>query len=390
MIVKDEATNLPNCLASVKELVEEIVVVDTGSTDNTIAIATDAGARVERLEWPNDFAIARNYALQFVQTDWVLVLDADEVLLNRAIAPIREAILQPQHLVVNLLRLEVGAAQSPYSLVSRLFRHHPAIQFQRPFHELIDTSIEALMQQEPDWQVITLADIAIEHFGYQADAINQRQKLTRAQAMMTNYLAQHPQDAYVCSKLGGLLIQTGEISPALALLQQGLASSPTDAATQYELHYHLGLAYSASHQERLAIQHYQIALNQTLPDSLKLGAYNNLGSLYKEQGDLNAARLNFQRLVEIAPDFAMGHYNLGATLRSIGDLPAAIEAYQRAIQLEPNYGEAYQNLGVAFLQQGRVAESLGAFRQALQKLETTQPETALALRQGLAEMGLMP
>lgn len=387
MIVKDEAKNLPRCLASVSGVVDAMVVVDTGSQDNTVAIATAAGALVKSVPWQNDFALARNHALQFVQTDWVLVLDADEVLLPTAIERVHQAIQHPQNLVVNLLRREVGAAQSPYSLVSRLFRRHPALQFQRPFHELIDASVETLLTQEPHWQVISLAEAAIDHYGYQTDAIQQKQKLERAQTMMAAYLAQHPDDAYVCSKLGGLFVQIGEIRKALSLLQQGLGTTPTDPATCYELHFHLGLAYSTNQQDDLAQIHYQLALAEEIPAPLKIGAYNNLGSLLKEQGNLTAALPQFQHLVKIAPDFAIGYYNLGATLRGLGDLSGAISAYQQALTLDPNYGEAYQNLGVALLQQGRISESIAAFQQALVRLEVTQPQAAQALRQGLVEMG---
>lgn len=80
MIVKDEQNNLPNTLESVKALVDEIVILDTGSTDSTVQIAKSYGAKVrEGFPWSDDFALARNEALEMVQSDWVLVLDADEI-----------------------------------------------------------------------------------------------------------------------------------------------------------------------------------------------------------------------------------------------------------------------------------------------------------------------
>ncbi|NEQ17165.1 MAG: glycosyltransferase family 2 protein, partial [Moorea sp. SIO3E2] len=77
MIVKDEEESLPQCLSSVKDVVDEMVVLDTGSTDRTIEVAQSYGARVYQFEWCNDFAAARNQALKYVQGEWVLVLDAD-------------------------------------------------------------------------------------------------------------------------------------------------------------------------------------------------------------------------------------------------------------------------------------------------------------------------
>ena len=80
MIVRDEEARLGECLRSVRGFADEMVVVDTGSTDATVAIAEAAGARVEQITWPGDFAPARNQALEFLPCDWGLVLDADEQL----------------------------------------------------------------------------------------------------------------------------------------------------------------------------------------------------------------------------------------------------------------------------------------------------------------------
>jgi glycosyltransferase involved in cell wall biosynthesis len=81
MIVRDEAAQLRDCLESVADFVDEMVVLDTGSADDSVAIAEDCGAVVHHLAWPGDFAPARNRALELVSGDWVLVLDADERLL---------------------------------------------------------------------------------------------------------------------------------------------------------------------------------------------------------------------------------------------------------------------------------------------------------------------
>ena len=125
MIVRDEAERIEACLASVRDLVDEMVVVDTGSSDDTVHRAQAAGARVEQLPWPGDFAPARNAALEMVKGDWVLVLDGDELLLPEAIPALKELMADPEVLVINLLRYERGAAMAPYSNVSRLFRRHP-------------------------------------------------------------------------------------------------------------------------------------------------------------------------------------------------------------------------------------------------------------------------
>ena len=92
VIAKDEAAMLPGLLSSVVGVVDEIVLVDTGSSDATAAIARSAGAKVVDHPWRDDFADARNRALAESTGDWVLVLDCDERLAPGAGAVIRKAI----------------------------------------------------------------------------------------------------------------------------------------------------------------------------------------------------------------------------------------------------------------------------------------------------------
>ena len=75
MVVKNEADNLLRCLQSVSGIVDEVIVLDTGSTDLTIPVAQSLGAKVYESTWQNDFALARNECLTHAQGDWILVLD---------------------------------------------------------------------------------------------------------------------------------------------------------------------------------------------------------------------------------------------------------------------------------------------------------------------------
>lgn len=183
MIVKDEEANLPRCLQSLKPIVHELVIVDTGSGDRTRAIAEVFGARLFERAWDGDFAAARNAALEQARGDWVLVMDADEV-----IAP------QDYELFRNCLRAdttpagyimltrnyrnsvsiegwrandgsyplqELGGGWVPSSKI-RLFPNQAAIRFEQPVHELVDYSIERL--QLP----VQSLDIPIHHYGYLA------------------------------------------------------------------------------------------------------------------------------------------------------------------------------------------------------------------------------
>ncbi|MEH2425653.1 MAG: glycosyltransferase [Nostoc sp.] len=389
MIVKNEAATLPKCLNSVRKVVDEMVVLDTGSIDRTPNIAQQLGAKVHHFKWCNDFSAARNAALKYVTGDWILVLDADETLTPAIVPQLREAIARDEYLLLNLLRHEVGAEQSPYSLVSRLFRNHPDIHFDRPYHALVDDSVSAILTKEPHWQVGYLPGVALLHVGYQKSAIAQNNKYAKAAAAMSGFLATHPNDPYVCSKLGALYVETGKISLGMELLRRGIIAAEENYDILYELHYHLGIAYSRLQKSPQAISHYQAAIKLPIYPMLKLGAYNNLGNLLKAAGDFNGAKTAYATALKIDHTFVFGHYNLAMTFKALGLFIDAIAYYQNAIELNPNYAEAYQNLGVVLLKVGNHQDSLTAFRKAIAIHERYNPEEAKRLRQGLREMELM-
>jgi len=397
MIVKDEADHLPRCLTSVAGYVDECIVLDTGSTDGTVALAQGGGATVHQVPWPNDFAAARNQALAHATGDWLLVLDADEVLLPEAGAALRridqgepyQGIPADTLLLVNLMRLEVGAPQSPYSLVSRFFRRLPAVRFERPYHETVDDSVLALQRQQPHWQLATLDGVALHHYGYTAAAVARRNKTHRARTLMEQYLATHPQDSYLLNKLAALYVQEGDPALALPCLTQALAHlDGHDPATAYELYFHRGLLHRQQQALPQAVADYQQAITQPILPALKLGAYLNLGSALTLLGQPDAAITVLTEAAAIDPSYGLTYYNLGVAHRRRGDLPAAIAAYQQATTLQPDYAPAHQNLAVAYVKTGQMATAIVAFNRALALLDSQDPAAALALRQGIRGLGL--
>lgn len=423
MIVKNEESTLSRCLESVQSLVDEIVILDTGSTDKTPEIAQQFGANLQYFQWGNDFSAARNEALKYVTGDWVLVLDADEVLTPEIIPQIREAINIDDYLLINLVRQEVGANQSPYFLVSRLFRNHPDITFSSPYHALIDDSIAAILKKETYWQFGYLPTVAILHSRSKPKVINQQSqytnKYTEVAATMAKLLAANPDDAYICSKLGALYVEMGKVNEGIDLLNRGLNQvvgkknkpdkkalswlkdsqsrkiknsidaeiTETNYAILYELNYHLGIAHTHLKNYPVAISHYQAALKLPIYPLLKLGGYNNLGSLLKATGDLPGAKNAYETALKIDDSFVIGYYNLGMVCKAMGLLVEAIEAYNCAIYLNPDYAEAYQNLGVVLLKAGDVENSLAAFEYAISLHQQNNPQEAKRLLQGLQEMG---
>ena len=395
MIVRDEEHLLGACLDSVKDCVDNVVIVDTGSIDRTVEIAqafnSQLPTQVHHFTWCDDFSAARNAALKYVTGDWVLVLDADERLVEGIASEIRSAIASPDRLVVNLIRQEVGADQSPYSLVSRLFRRHPKIEFKRPYHAMIDDAVEHILQQEPDWNIVTIDRVSILHEGYQTELIVSRDKVHKARQAMERFLNSNPTDPYVCSKLGALYCDVGEIAKGRMLLERGLQSPNLDPNTRYELEYHVGSLCAKQGEVQAADDAYQRAIAQPIPDKLKLGAIVNWGVLRQTHDDLETAAWIYQEAIRIDATCTVAHYNLGLTFKAMGDLLASLQCYQTAIALQPNNASIYQNLGVVLMKLGRSDESLTAFKSAIklhQHKNTPESwtESELIVR-SLCEMG---
>jgi tetratricopeptide (TPR) repeat protein len=370
MIVRNEAARIEACLRSVQGFVDEMVVLDTGSTDATIAIAEALGARVLRIPWPGDFAPARNQALEAARGDWVLVLDADEQLRPEAREPLQQLMAEPDALVINLLRRERGAGQSPYSNVSRLFRRHAAIRWSRAYHSLIDDSVAALLEREPHWRVLDCTEPALNHDGYRPELLAQSDKATRLREAMEAELRQRPGDPYTCAKLGSLEVAAGQRERGLELLRQGLAHCPANAHPErYELLLHLAIAEAGSNPAA-AVTHYRQALVTPLPARLTLAARLNLAALLLQLGQLEDAEELCLQATTVAPELGLGWYNLGVTRRQRGDIGGALAAYNAAVRCDPDHAEGHQNLAVAQLLGGDIAAARASFRQAIQLLNS--------------------
>ncbi|MBO9997594.1 MAG: tetratricopeptide repeat protein [Cyanobacteria bacterium SID2] len=382
-IVKNEESSLPKCLESVRNVVDEIVVLDTGSIDRTVDIAKEAGATVGYFEWCDDFAAARNEALKLVTGDWVLVLDADERLNPDSIEPIRQSIEAPDAIVVDLIRQEIGASQSPYSIVSRLFRRHPEVRFSRPYHAIVDDSVAELLQREPHWKIQHLETVAIFHDGYEPGTIAARSKLERAKAAIECYHREHPNDPYACSKLGAFYVEMGNFRDGLALLNRGLSAGRVSEPISFELRYHLGIAYARQQQFDRALKHYRLATEISIDPKAKLGAYVNLGSALLETGQGEEAIRVYETVVRIDPKFPLGYYNLGIALKAKGNLKDSIACYRQAVKLDPNFADAHRNLGLAWLKTGNVLDGMLALKRSIALYDTQNPGEAKQLREAL-------
>lgn len=204
MIVRDEERFLERCLLAAAPLVDEICIVDTGSTDGSVAIARAHGARVRQIVWPEDFAAARNVSLEMATGDWILVLDADEVLRPEGAAELDRLVDRPDVVGAHVLvtnHYEAGRILECFVL--RLFRNRPEHRFAGVIHEQIVHALRDTAEREGGRIVETR--IALDHHGYREDTRRERRKDDRDRPLFDKALRERPDDAYLWFKLGDFL-----------------------------------------------------------------------------------------------------------------------------------------------------------------------------------------
>jgi glycosyltransferase involved in cell wall biosynthesis len=216
MIVRDEADHLGACLDSIRDVVDEIIVVDTGSCDDSVAIATSYGARVIRHAWTDDFSAARNVALDAVRARWILYIDADERL-----RPITRsdvvALLDSAEEVAFRVNLRPFTGATP-GREYRLWRNDARIRFEGIIHEKVVPSIKAVA--DADHRSIGLCDLELDHLGYDGD---QHRKHARNLPLLRAELEREPGNVFNWRHLASVLEAQGDTDGALDALERARA-----------------------------------------------------------------------------------------------------------------------------------------------------------------------
>lgn len=211
MIVRDEAAHLGACLESLRGVVDEVVVVDTGSVDGTVEIAEAFGAKVVRHPWNDDFAEARNVSLDNVTGDWVLYIDADERLIDAGHVDWEELLGEPNVVAYRLWLSPVSSASAYREY--RLWRNDPRIRFDGVIHERVVPAIHRVA--DDDSKTVELADLRLLHVGYEGD---QTAKHKRNLPLLRRQVAIDPSNLFARHHLSRVLVGLGEPEEAKAAL----------------------------------------------------------------------------------------------------------------------------------------------------------------------------
>lgn len=219
MIVKDEEQMLPACLESVQGAVDEIIVVDTGSTDSTVHIAERYGASVVHFKWCDDFAAARNAGLEAASGNWILFLDADERIDEQGA---RELPIWAQQNGAQGYFLQIhnytgnGSQGVTINPVLRMFRHRPEYRFEGRIHEQIAESIVSNCEDAH----FHMTDVIIHHYGYSEKIVSAKNKVNRNMQLLQQMIKEDPVNPFHNYNLGVEHLRMGEVQQALGCFQK--------------------------------------------------------------------------------------------------------------------------------------------------------------------------
>jgi len=345
MIVRDEERFLADCLASAAGHVDEIVVVDTGSTDRTVEIAQSFGARVFHVAWREHFAAARNASLAMATGDWALVLDADERLVDGAAARATiEAFADTNPGRTGRIEV-VEASTGARTRITRLVPLDGLHEFVGRVHEQVAFALGEPLRED-------LA-VEVQHLGYDEEVIASRDKSRRNRTLLERELADRPDDAYAWFQLGRNHFGRDDFEAARGALERALELAPEGAA--YVPHLIETLAYSLR-----ALGRSTEALRLVEPVLMRYAARADTqfvaALLALDLGHLERARRGFSRCLELAtrPPEGAPHdpattgvapaYNLGVMAEVLGASDEARAWYERALAIDSAHGPSRAGL----------------------------------------------
>jgi tetratricopeptide (TPR) repeat protein len=348
MIVKDEEEMLPGCLEPLRGVVDEMIVVDTGSTDRTVEIAESFGAKVVLFPWNGSFADARNISLDNATGDWIMYLDADEHIEAEDAPRLRELLGRTWREGFNLVETnytggdDTGSATTHLAL--RLWRRRPEYRFEGRIHEQKTHTMPMFLPER-----FETTTIRVRHYGYLNQRIASKEKSQRNIELLEQEARENP-SPFNDYNLGSEYLALGDAAKARTHFDrawESLRSVPGMSSAGY-----VPLLVSrAARARREAGDHAaaEQAVDEglaTYPDHTDLVMEAALSA--REQGNLPRARELAERCLEMgdAPNMYAATVGTGTFLAMTvladihaaqGDNAGAEELYRRSLREHPEY-----------------------------------------------------
>lgn len=354
IIAKNEENDLPRCLDSVKDLVNEIVLVDTGSTDHTIAVARRYGAHIYKEKWQNDFSKARNACLEKATGNWILLLDADEALDANDKEKLKNWIstttLDGAHFTIrNYLG---GAAADDFTVHNgfRLLRNTGEYHFVGEIHEQI-----ARKDGKPIENCFSIEPIHIDHYGYLEEEIRKKNKRKRNIPLLEKQLQRDPENAFALFNMGNEYLALGDHEKTLFYYQKAYAHmNPRQA---YAPHLFFRMANCLQNADRMeeADRYLQKALS-IYPNGTDFLFLQALGQ--HKRGQYTAAVRNYEACLKLGEppstlQFVEGcgtyraAYQLAELHFELEDYAAALVYYNQTLAYNPRLTSILYRIGAA-------------------------------------------
>jgi tetratricopeptide (TPR) repeat protein len=357
IIVRDEEEHIGHCLASVKEFVDEIIVVDTGCKDRTLLIAQDFGAQIFHHPWAGDFSQARNHSLAHANADWILVLDADEKLAKRDARHLRTLVQNDQVKGFRLIqRTYLWSASFVCSIpnpggyeegqgysdcvdvhVIRLFRNDVQIRYQGRVHELVDPVFDS--QKLP----FLHSQIVVHHFGKVGNPEKLERKKQLCLELGRQKALEDAENPMAQFEMGVQLYELKEFQCCVPYFKNAYRLNQTFSLSLL----YLAKAYHLRGDMEQANHYYRKCLELGSDNDRVLFDYANFE---RDQGHLKTALKLYQEVLCLNPRHALAVFNMGGVYIRLGKLEQGFDTLKRAIHLNPNNETFYENFGRLSLQ----------------------------------------
>jgi tetratricopeptide (TPR) repeat protein len=369
LIARNEEAALPVCLESAADLVDEIILVDTGSADRTKEVAARFGARIHEFAWIDDFAAARNESIRHATGDWIFWLDCDDRIDDAERPKLRSLFADLGDENCGYVMKSVSATGSPTGVHVvlehvRLFPNHPDIRWQYRVHEQITP---ALARRGCE---VKQTDVVIEHRGYQERSLHAG-KLERNLRLLRLDYADNPDDPNVLFHLGWTYQAMNRPAEALPLLSRCLQiSAPLGQATS-TLYTVMALCYRQLGQEEPALVICRQGRTQ-FPDDPDLLSHE--GALCWRFGDIQGAEECLARLLTVLPQMKSSitvdagphgntiRRNLAVIYHSQRRYDLAEAQWRTILATQPESVDAWMGLADALLAEGRADELQNAIQ----------------------------
>ena len=396
MITKNEEKNIAQCLNSVKGIVDEIIIVDTGSTDRTKQIVKDFGffkTKIFDFKWIDDFSAARNESIKHADKDWILVLDADEILDEDSLKAVKELtndketdgflFLQKNYTnetsiagFVNETQKKNGIAYAGWygSFIVRLFRNKKGYKFEGTVHELVELSIENKKGK------IAATNIAVHHYG-NADPVIAKKKRQLYLELCKKKITKQP-NASSYYELGVLYKENNSHEEAINSFKKAIELNPKHSMALYEL----GIIFEQQKNYDEAIKNY----TESLRIKENSEAFQNLGVCYLKKGMLKEAYRNLVKAILLNPNKYTIYNNLGAVLERIGNYDSAVQMLEIGIKLNPKNTIGYYNLGLVLDKKGDFENAIKNYEKAVELGHKKSGEIKKRIKQLKAIISSLP